>query len=198
MTAQTNPVGQPEELPVEDYVIVKKYSNRRLYDTSASRYITLEELTGKIREGEEVKVVDAKSGADITQATFAQIIVESRGAARLLPVPLLTQLIRMGDDALVEFFGQYMAWFFEIYLQMRQGAQAASPLNPFSMMPFAATNALTRAFTSAPPPPQTQPTNPPEPAATKSEPATRDEISQLRREMEALKKELVKDQPKDD
>lgn len=53
-----------------------------------------------------------------------------------------------------------MAWFFEIYLQMRQGAQAASPLNPFSMMPFAATNALTRAFTQ-PPTPQAANQEPP-------------------------------------
>ena len=192
MTTQSNPVNRPEE-QVENQVIVKKYSNRRLYDTSSSRYITLEELTEKIRGGEEVKVVDAKSGADITQATFAQIIVESRGAARLLPVPLLTQLIRMGDDALVEFFGQYMAWFFEIYLQMRQGAQAASPLNPFSMMPFAATNALSRAFSSPPAPPQAVKQEPPD-----SKPATRDEISQLRREMEALKKEMVKGQANED
>jgi len=186
MTAQTNPVNRPDEPPIENQVIVKKYSNRRLYDTSASRYITLEELTEKIRAGEDVKVVDAKSGTDITQATFAQIIVESRGAARLLPVPLLTQLIRMGDDALAEFFGQYMAWFFEIYLQMRQGAQAASPLNPFSMMPFAATSALSRAFTQAPNP------APPKQDPPSSGPATKDEISQLRAEMEALKKELSK------
>jgi polyhydroxyalkanoate synthesis repressor PhaR len=189
MTAQPNPVDRPDE-GSDNQVIVKKYSNRRLYDTSASRYITLEELTEKIRGGEEVKVIDAKSGADITQATLAQIIVESRGAARLLPVPLLTQLIRMGDDALAEFFSQYMAWFFEIYLQMKQGAQAASPLNPFSLMPFAATSALSKAFTSTPPPAKEEPPD--------SEPATRDEIFQLRREMEALKKELLKNQAKDE
>src|SRR5262245_55497192 len=78
-------------------VIVKKSSNRRLYDTEGSRYVTLEELAEKIRLGAEVKVVDAKTSEDLTQVTLTQIILESRGAARLLPVPLLLQLIRMGD-----------------------------------------------------------------------------------------------------
>jgi len=81
-------------------VIVKKYSNRRLYDTEGSSYVTLEELADKIRQGADVRVLDAKTGEDLTQATLTQIILESRGAARLLPIPLLLQLIRMGDDAL--------------------------------------------------------------------------------------------------
>ena len=73
-------------------MLIKKYGNRRLYDTESSRYITLEELAGIIRRGEEVRVVDAKSGEDLTTATLAQIIIEGRGAARLLPLPLLVQL----------------------------------------------------------------------------------------------------------
>ena len=80
-------------------MIVKKYSNRRLYDTSDSRYVTLEELAEKVRQGEDVRVVDAKTGEDLTAATLTQIIVEGRGAAKLLPVPLLTQLVRLGDSA---------------------------------------------------------------------------------------------------
>src|SRR4051794_18176922 len=69
-------------------VIVKKYSNRRLYDTEGSCYITLEELADRIRRGAEPRVVDAKTNEDLTQATLTQIIIEGRGAARLLPVPL--------------------------------------------------------------------------------------------------------------
>lgn len=90
-------------------MLVKKYGNRRLYDTEASRYITLEELSARIREGDDVDVIDAKTGQDLTQVTLAQIILESRGGAKLLPVPLLKQLVRMGDDALAEFFGRYVA-----------------------------------------------------------------------------------------
>ena len=79
---------------------------RRLYDTGESRYITLEELSEKIRAGQDVRVVDAKTNEDLTQATLTQIIIESRGAARLLPPQLLTQLIRLGDDSLAEFFNR--------------------------------------------------------------------------------------------
>lgn len=163
-------------------VVVKKYSNRRLYDTEESRYVTLEEMADKIRAGTDVRVVDAKTGEDLTQATLAQIIVESRGAARLLPVPLLTQLIRMGDDALAEFLGRYMTFALEMYLQAKQGAQALAPYNPFATVPLAATSALARMFSNvagwndAPPPPA------PPPAS-----ARHDEVAALRKEVEELK-----------
>lgn len=125
-------------------LIIKKYSNRRLYDTSESRYITLEELASKIRGGQDIQVVDAKSGADLTQATLVQIIMESRGASRLLPAPLLTQMIRMGDDSLAEFLGQFMSMALQLYLQSRQRARNVSPYYPFASVPFAAADALAR------------------------------------------------------
>jgi polyhydroxyalkanoate synthesis repressor PhaR len=157
----------------EEALLVKKYGNRRLYDTASSRYITLEELAEIIRGGEDVRVVDAKSGDDLTNATLAQIIIEGRGAARMLPVPLLTALIRMGDDALAEFLGQYMTWALEVYLQARKGTQAMSPFNPFA--------GLTRMFGASLPP---VPAPPPAPAAS--------ELSQLRRELDELKQGLKK------
>src|SRR3990172_6072768 len=116
-------------------VIVKKYSNRRLYDTADSRYVPREEIAGKIRGGDEVQVLDAKTGEDLTQATLAQIILESRGAARLLPVPLLVQLVRLGDEALAEFLGRVLSWALETWLSARQGAQAIAPYNPFPPLP---------------------------------------------------------------
>lgn len=177
-------------------MIVKKYSNRRLYDTEASQYITLEELADRIRQGADVRVVDAKSNDDLTQATLAQIIIESRGAARMLPVPLLTQLIRMGDDALAEFFGRYLSTALELYLSAKQGAQTMAPYNPLANVPFAATNALARlllgaasaipfggfAGEGAPPPPAAPP---PEP-----KPAASSDVEALRRELEDLKRSL--------
>src|SRR5262249_57476247 len=97
--------------------IVKKYGTRRLYDSTDSTYVTLAEVAARIRAGDDVRVVDAKSGDDLTPQTLAQIIFEDRNAARLLPVPLLQQLIRMGDDSLGEFFGRYLTWALERYLQ---------------------------------------------------------------------------------
>lgn len=148
---------------------VKKYANRRLYDSGTSRYVTLDELTARIRDGEDVMVIDAGSGEDITRATLAQIVVENRGAARLLPVPLLTQLIRMGDDALAEFFGQYMSWFFELYLQTKHGALASAPFNPFDPASYFQQGASARPATAE----------------------QQDEITALRRDLEALKERLT-------
>jgi polyhydroxyalkanoate synthesis repressor PhaR len=167
---------------LEATVLVKKYSNRRLYDTSDSRYITLEELAEKIRSGADARVVDAKSGEDLTQGTLTQIIIESRGGARLLPVPLLLQLIRLGDVALAEFLGRYISWALELYLQFKQGAESALPLQPFATLPFTATNALARLLVGAAnwgeAAPAPQPSKAPAP----------DEIAELRREIDALKR----------
>jgi polyhydroxyalkanoate synthesis repressor PhaR len=173
-------------------ITVKKYGNRRLYDTADSRYVTLEELAEKIRKGADAKVVDAKSGQDLTQSTLTQIIIESRGAAKLLPVPFLLQLIRMREDALAEFMGRWMSWALAVYTQARQGARAVAQYNPLAMAPFAATNALARLLNGpaawnepdAPPPPPAEPEAPPEPMP--------DAVAELRRELEELKKSLGK------
>ncbi|MCP4448544.1 MAG: hypothetical protein GY811_24890 [Myxococcales bacterium] len=108
-------------------VLIKKYGNRRLYDTENSRYLTLEELAEKIHKGTDVAVVEVKTGDDLTQATLTQIVIESRGAAKFLPVPLLTQMIRLGDDALSEFLGQYMTVTMDLYLRSVRGMQMISP-----------------------------------------------------------------------
>jgi polyhydroxyalkanoate synthesis repressor PhaR len=180
-------------------VIIKKYSNRRLYDTEASQYITLEELAELIRRGAEVRVLDAKSNDDLTQATLAQIIIESRGAGKLLPVPLLVQLIRMGDDALAEFFGRYLGTALELYFQAKQGAQAVAPYNPLVNVPFAATNALARLILGAasalssseqsPPPPAAGP-SPPPPSPPPKPAASSEDVEALRKELEDLKRSL--------
>ena len=119
-------------------IIIKKYSNRRLYDTDQSTYITLDELAERIRQGADVRVLDASSGRDLTQATLVQIVLESRGAARLLPPPLLVAMIRMGDDALADFLGRWMDWALQMYGAARQQAQQMSnPMWGGSGGPFA-------------------------------------------------------------
>ncbi|HSP18265.1 MAG TPA: polyhydroxyalkanoate synthesis regulator DNA-binding domain-containing protein, partial [Myxococcaceae bacterium] len=102
-------------------MLVKKYGNRRLYDTDESRYVRLDDIAERIRAGADVQVVDAKTGSDLTAPTLAQIIFEDRNAARLLPVPLLLQLIRMGDGPLADFLGRYVSWALEMYLQAQSG-----------------------------------------------------------------------------
>jgi polyhydroxyalkanoate synthesis repressor PhaR len=159
-------------------MLVKKYGNRRLYDTEQSRYVRLDELAERIRGGADVRVVDAKTEADLTAPTLAQIIFEDRNAARLLPVPLLIQLIRLGDNALGEFLGRYVSWAMELYLQARQGPGLYNPFLQF--LPGAMAG---RPFPSPPP------------SLVSPEPAPRtgaEDVEQLRREVEALKKRLRK------
>jgi len=165
-------------------MLVKKYANRRLYDMEASRYVTLEELAERIRAGADVRVVDAKTNDDLTQATLAQIILESRGAARLLPSSLLLRLIRMNDDALGEFLGRYISWALDMYLHAKQGAQALAPYNPLAMAPFDATSAMARLFGGM--------AGWRESGAKAEAPAPPNDMADLRRELEALKKEVKK------
>ncbi|MEL6543903.1 MAG: polyhydroxyalkanoate synthesis regulator DNA-binding domain-containing protein [Myxococcota bacterium] len=177
-------------------VVVKKYSNRRLYDTHNSRYVTLVELAALIESGHDVRVVDAKSGQDLTQGTLMQIILDGRGAAELLPVELLTQLIRMGDDALAEFLGRYMSYALELYVQAKQGAQAIAPYNPFAAVPFAAASSIAR-FWGGGEAGKPEP-NPQELVSDAADANENSEIDTLRLEIEELKKALEASNSADD
>jgi len=81
--------------------VIKRYSNRKLYDTEARQYITLDEIGDLIQQGKEIKVIDHSSGADLTAITLAQIIFEQeRRIGGLLPAAILTRLIRTGGNTL--------------------------------------------------------------------------------------------------
>lgn len=83
----------------QDRIVIKKYANRRLYDTSASAYVTLEHLSELTRQGKEFIVQDAKSGEDLTRAVLAQIIFEQENKKEgVLPVSFLRQLIQFYGD----------------------------------------------------------------------------------------------------
>jgi polyhydroxyalkanoate synthesis repressor PhaR len=90
-------------------VTIKKYANRRLYDTESSAYITLDRLAQMVREGREFEVIDAKSGEDITRQVLTQIIVEeeTRGAT-MLPLNFLKQLIGLYGNSMQNFVPQYL------------------------------------------------------------------------------------------
>ncbi len=117
-------------------VIIKKYANRRLYDTESSTYITLDRLAEMVRQKREFKVVDAKSGEDITRGVLTQIIMdaESRGST-MLPVNFLRQLISMYGDQMQAVVPQYLEASLDALQrnqsQLREamaGAFAANPL----------------------------------------------------------------------
>ncbi len=90
-------------------IIIKKYGNRRLYDTGENAYVTLSRVADRIKEGQRVEVIDARTGEDVTACTLTQILVdEARKNNVLLPVPLLHLCIQFGDTLLHEFFQKYL------------------------------------------------------------------------------------------
>jgi polyhydroxyalkanoate synthesis repressor PhaR len=94
----------------DEPVVIKKYANRRLYDTATSSYITLEDLCQMVQDGTDFVVYDAKSGADITRSVLTQIIVEEEQKGQnLLPIGFLRQLI--------SFYGDNMQWLVPRYLE---------------------------------------------------------------------------------
>jgi polyhydroxyalkanoate synthesis repressor PhaR len=94
------PAG-PERTPPR---VIKRYSNRKLYDTERSRYVTLEEIAEMIKAGEEVEIIDNRTKGDLTSATLAQIIFESEKRQSKMPLAMLRNLIQSSGDALGDFF----------------------------------------------------------------------------------------------
>lgn len=93
----------PEDLPKPTRVI-KRYSNRKLYDTDESRYVTLVEIAQMIRAGEEVQIIDNRTKEDLTSVTLAQIVFEEEKRASTTPLFVLRDMVRHGGDKLFAFF----------------------------------------------------------------------------------------------
>lgn len=102
---------EPETAPTAATkpAVVKKYANRRLYNTATSSYVTLDELSQMVRKGEEFVVFDAKTGEDITRSVLTQIILEEDSKGRnLLPIGFLRHVIGYYDDSLQSFLPRYL------------------------------------------------------------------------------------------
>lgn len=101
-------------------VLLKKYANRRLYDTEKSTYVTLAQVSDLIKKGRKVEVIDAKTEEDVTAFILTQIIVEeAKNHRTLLPVPLLHLIIEYGEDVLREFFEKYLELTIKNYLNYK-------------------------------------------------------------------------------
>ncbi len=123
--------------PDDDVVIIKKYANRRLYNTESSTYITLEHLAGMVRDKREFKVIDAKTGDDITHNVLTQIILEEEnGGQPMLPVNFLRQLIGMYGNSMQAAVPQYLEASLEAFQrnqsQLRDAMAGAFAANPFA------------------------------------------------------------------
>jgi polyhydroxyalkanoate synthesis repressor PhaR len=118
-----------------DKVTIKKYANRRLYDTESSSYITLDRLAAMIREGRDFEVVDAKTGEDITHQVLTQIIVdeESRGST-MLPVNFLRQLIGLYGGQMQGAVPSYLEAAMDAFQKNQQAMAGAFGPNMFADM----------------------------------------------------------------
>lgn len=105
----------------DDAIIIKKYANRRLYNTAQSSYVTLENLAAMVRDGEDFIVRDAKSGEDITRSVLAQIIFDEEAKGRnMLPANFLRQLIRLYGDTLQGVVPGYLESAMETFLSNQE------------------------------------------------------------------------------
>ena len=143
-----------KQQPGDGVVIIKKYANRRLYNTETSSYITLDHLATMTREGRDFKVVDAKTDDDITHNVLTQIIMEeeSRGQT-MLPVSFLRQLIAMYGDSMQSMVPGYLEASMDSFRRNQQqfksaveGAFANSPFAELAKQNMAMFEAATQAF----------------------------------------------------
>lgn len=96
--------GDSTEPEVKDPKIIKRYSNRKLYDTERSKYVTLDEIAKMIKAGDEVTIIDNETKEDLTSVTLTQIIYEEEKRESRMPLSMLRNLIQTGGEALQDFF----------------------------------------------------------------------------------------------
>ena len=123
--------------------IIKKYPNRRLYDTEISSYITLEEVRQLVLDGDEFEVRDAKSGEDLTRTVLLQIISEHEGEGQpMFTTQLLSQVIRFYGDSMQGFMGSYLEKSLQIFLD-QQGKFRSQLNNILGQTPWSMLNDMT-------------------------------------------------------
>ncbi|MEM7778926.1 MAG: polyhydroxyalkanoate synthesis repressor PhaR [Pseudomonadota bacterium] len=176
-----------------DTIIIKKYANRRLYNTASSSYITLEDLAKMVRENVDFAVFDAKSGADITHSILTQIIMdEEANGGQMLPVSFLRQLISMYGNSMQAMMPSYleasMANFRQNQSKIREAFEKGMANNPLTaihetnmaMMRAAAETLIpgvgTKATTAKP--------------ETPANDSSDEELAALREQMAAMQKKL--------
>jgi polyhydroxyalkanoate synthesis repressor PhaR len=188
-------------------VVLKKYGNRRLYDTNASRYVTLVEVEAMVQQGTDIVVLDAKTGSDITKEVLVQLLLERDDARAALPVGLLKQAVKLAGTPLKENLARVMQEGLDAFLgsqravvdaqrvfsaQMAQMAQMTPPM----AAPWAQAPTLWNPFAAMTPPParaDVAPANPPPAPLSQAQQATTTMTSvqaQQGHQLDALRAEL--------
>jgi polyhydroxyalkanoate synthesis repressor PhaR len=133
----TLPPAAAAETPASPPVVVKKYANRRLYNTESSSYVTLEDLAAMVRQGRHFVVYDAKSGEDITRSVLTQIIVEEEAKGRnLLPTSFLRQIIGFYGDSMQSLVPRYLEGVMGAFSRQQDQMRRAMEQTMGGFMPF--------------------------------------------------------------
>ncbi len=187
-------------------ITIKKYANRRLYNTASSAYVTLADLAKMVKAGEDFVVYDAKTNEDITRSVLTQIIFEQEGVEgqSLLPIAFLRQVIRFYGDSVQALLPSYLEYSIEQFSgehqKMRESMSRALDPNGYSTASFNALQELTRqnlaAFNKAlgmfSPFPGSQGATP----AAEAPKESPSEISELREELSQMRRRLDQMSPK--
>lgn len=188
----------------DERIVIKKYANRRLYNTGSSSYVTLEHLRDMVQKGVDLVVYDAKTGEDITRSVLAQIIFdeESRGQ-NLLPIQFLRQLIGFYGDQMQSFVPAYLEMSLNAFAQQQQrmreqfgvaGFPPAQGLNIFQEQVRQNMAMFDRAMKMFSPfaytPPSTAEAGQPEGETAKTASATADTLSELKARMEEMQRQI--------
>ena len=196
MTDQNPPITAP--------TTIKKYANRRLYNTASSAYVTLADLAAMVKSGEDFLVFDAKSGEDLTRSVLTQIIFEQEGkeGQSLLPAAFLRQLIRFYGDSVQALLPSYLEFSIDKFTgeqqKFRDEARRAFGASPFPSPSFGTLEELTRKnlaafsqalamftpFVGAAVSPVSPPAAPPAP------PATNSDLDELKKQLSDVQKRL--------
>lgn len=172
----------------EKSLLIKRYASRRLYNTETSDYVTLEDIAGFIRDGREVRIVDLKSGDDLTRQYLLQIIAEheSRGE-NVLPTNVLNDLVRSYTTQATSVVPQFLAASFDMFRESQsKWVENMAQANPISKMPgFEVVQAQQDAFLKA-----ITGSNPAGDAPSKKGEA--EDLDAIKAELAALQKKLSK------
>ena len=184
-----------------DRVVIKKYANRRLYNTASSSYVTLEHLSEMVKDGVDFLVFDAKTNEDITRSVLTQIIFEeeSRGQ-NLLPIQFLRQLIRFYGDQMQSFVPSYLEMSLEAFARQQETMQkqmtgALGSQQGFGLFVdqvrqnLAMFDRAMKMFTPFAYPPRVEDTGEARPVSPESDPDT---IAELKRQMEEMQAKLAR------
>ena len=195
--AQPTPISQAKE---KEPVIIKKYANRRLYNTGTSTYVTLEDLASMVKIGEDFIVYDAKTGEDITRKVLTQIIFEEESSGQsLLPIQFLRQLIRFYGDQMQAFLPSYLELSLDSFIRQQERLRSQfSTMSPAGIGVYeeqirqnlALFDRAMKMFSPFPFRGEEGDATPSAPAAAPSEPA-KDDLAELRKQMAAMQEQLA-------